>query len=273
MSSHHFAVVGNPVAHSRSPEIHQRFAEQFGLKINYERILGDVDNFPITIGKMLDTGITGFNVTVPFKQQAWKLCDSCGDEAAKVQAVNTVIVKNEKLIGYNTDGIGLVRDITQNLDWNISNTRVLVLGAGGAVKGVLPEILNQNPREVVVVNRTKEKADNIVAGIGSSVLNSVAENELSGEFDLIINGTSAGLSGNVPKIPTAVVGTVTRCYDMVYGAGITSFNEWAKGLGSNECADGLGMLVEQAAKAFSIWTGRDPDTSRVIPELRKLIRS
>lgn len=269
-----YAVFGNPVAHSRSPQIHALFAAQCGEAITYERVLAPLKDFPGAVRQFVRQGGRGFNVTLPFKEQAWRLARRRTARAEKAGAVNTVTVEHDGfLAGDNTDGAGLVRDITKNLGWPVRGQRVLVVGAGGAVRGVLSPLLAEQPRLLVVANRTAQKAvdlanlfsdEGAISGGGFDLL--IDETP----FDLVINGSSASIAGDVPAIPAHVIGQATRCYDMMYGRTETPFNRWAREHGAGACADGLGMLVEQAAEAFFVWRGKRPDTAPVIAELRHL---
>ncbi len=269
-----YAVFGNPVAHSKSPQIHGMFADQFGDDISYERILAPVNDFPGSVRTFVRHGGRGFNVTVPFKEEAWRMARRRTARAEKAGAVNTVTVEEDGwLTGDNTDGVGLVRDLTHNLGWPLRGQRVLVIGAGGAVRGVLTPMLAEQPKLLVVANRTADKAarlaelfagDGAISGGGLDAL--VDEHP----FDVVINGSSASLGGEVPKIPAGVIGAQTRCYDMMYGRSETVFLRWARERGAAVCADGLGMLVEQAAEAYFVWRGKRPDTAPVIAALRTL---
>lgn len=271
MSARKLAVFGNPVSHSRSPEIHQAFARQAGIRVVYEKILAPLDGFESEVKKFIDAGGTGFNVTLPFKQEACRLMAACSDGARVSQAVNTVTIRNGRLIGDNTDGTGLVKDINVNLGWPLRDQRILMLGAGGAVRGALWALLQEAPGKVDLFNRTREKAEALVAHYGDSRLESVTE--LRGDpYDLIINGTSAGLGGEFAGLPEAVIGEDTRCYDMIYGS-TTPFTAWCRDKGTGAIADGLGMLVEQAAFSFAIWFEFHPDTAAVIQDLRASLQN
>lgn len=268
-----YAVFGNPIAHSRSPVIHGMFAAQCGEPIDYERILAPLNDFPGSVRAFVHRGGRGFNVTVPFKEEAWRLARRRTARAEKAGAVNTVTVGPDGFLsGDNTDGAGLVRDITHNLGWPLRDQNVLVVGAGGAVRGVLGPLLEQGPRSVLIVNRTAEKArelaalfagDGPVGGGGFGLLDDARA------FDLVINGTSAQLGGEIPSLPGRIVDAGTRVYDMMYGRMPTLFNRWASAQGAGICTDGLGMLVEQAAEAFRVWRGRQPETAPVIAALRE----
>lgn len=267
MNAHKLAVFGNPVSHSRSPEIHQAFARQAGIRVVYEKILAPLDGFESEVRKFTDAGGWGFNVTLPFKEQAFRLMAACSEGARASQAVNTVTIRNDSLIGDNTDGPGLVKDITVNLGWPLRDQRILILGAGGAVRGALWALLQEEPGKVDLFNRTPEKAEALVAHYGDARLESVTE--LQGDpYGLIINGTSAGLGGEFAELPDAVIGRDTRCYDMIYGSGTTPFNAWCRDKGARAIANGLGMLVEQAALSFAIWFEFHPETAPVIQDLK-----
>lgn len=281
------AVFGHPVAHSRSPEIHQQFARQAGIEISYQRIEAPLDGFAGAVNAFVAKGGAGFNVTVPFKAEAARLSDELSAEAGISGAVNTVTVAhNGRLLGDNTDGIGLVTDLEQRLGWEISGKSLLLVGAGGAVRGVLPALLRKRPAQIVLWNRTPPKAQKLMEDLNSQLI-SLGEQALAdwlsrhcrlwdvalepAGFDLVINGTSAGLSGDIPALPAGSVGQNSCCYDMLYGSQETAFNQWAKRNGAAKTADGLGMLVEQAASAFRIWTGFSPDTDKVLAHLRDII--
>ena len=264
-----FAVFGNPIAHSRSPEIHQAFAAQRGQQLDYQRVLAPLDDFAGSVKNFFAQGGVGANVTLPFKEQAWELCESLSDRARHAGAVNTLALQDGKLFGDNTDGIGLVTDIRNNLGWPLRDQHILVLGAGGAVRGVLGPLLAQQPAQLRIANRSEEKARDLslmFAGRGVPVFGGGLE-KLQGSYDLIINAISAGLDGSMPVLPASLIGPQTRCYDMIYGD--TPFLRWARQHGASATADGLGMLIEQAAEAFTLWHGWRPDTAPVIAGLRK----
>ena len=264
-----FAVFGNPIAHSRSPEIHQAFAAQHGEQIDYRRILAPLDDFPGCVKDFLADGGVGANVTLPFKEQAWQLCDSLSERARQAGAVNTLALQDGRLFGDNTDGVGLVSDIRNNLGWPLRDQHILILGAGGAVRGVLGPLLAEQPAQVRIANRTAGKARDLslmFAGRGVPLFGGGFD-RMTGAYDLIINAVSAGLDGSMPELPTGIVGPKTRCYDMIYGD--TPFLRWARQQGAAETADGLGMLIEQAAESFALWHGWRPDTAPVIADLRK----
>jgi shikimate dehydrogenase len=263
-----FAVFGNPIAHSRSPQIHQAFAAQRNVQIEYVRILVPLDEFALAVKRFFANGGTGANVTVPFKEEAWGLCDVLTDRARSAGAVNTLWQADGKLHGDNTDGIGLITDLRDNLKWPLRDQHILILGAGGAVRGILGPLLAEQPALVRIANRTADKARDLAlmfAGRGVPVFGGGLD-DLRGPFDLIINATSAGLSGDMPELPANLVSASTRCYDMIYGD--TPFLRWAAQHPCLARADGLGMLVEQAAAAFNRWHGWQPETAAVMDQMR-----
>ena len=264
-----YCVIGNPIAHSKSPDIHRQFAEQVNHAISYDKQLIDLNMFQQGILALINDGICGANVTVPFKQDAWKLAEFKSETAKIAGAVNTLSFKNGSVYGDNTDGVGLVRDLTVNHQQALLGKRILVLGAGGAVRGVLQDLINEQPLEVVIANRTVSKAQALADLFSGAVAVKASSFErLSGEFDLIINGTSASLNNELPPIPETVVSSQTISYDMMYSDQETVFNRWAKACGAAKCIDGLGMLIEQAAESFWIWRSVRPDTSFIIEKLR-----
>ena len=267
-----YAVMGNPIAHSKSPQIHQLFARQTNQSISYEAILVEKDRFGEAVADFLAAGGKGLNVTVPFKQEAWQLADESSSRARRAGAVNTLMARSDgTLFGDNTDGIGLVRDLTVNLAINLAGKRILMLGAGGAARGVLEPLLAEQPSALVIANRTAERAEELArvfADLGD--LRGCGFPVLAGEkFDLVINATAAGLRGEVPDLPEGVIGPQTRCYDMVYGSTPTAFMQYARARGARCAFDGLGMLVEQAAESFRLWRGVSPRTAPVIELLRR----
>lgn len=276
MEIYKLAVLGNPIAHSLSPEIHKVFARQTGIELSYERLLVPENEFQATADRFLEEGGTGFNVTLPCKGDAYQFANQCSGSADRCKAVNTISVNSRgQTMGENTDGPGLVRDLIFNRGWKIGNQRVLVLGAGGAVRGVLWDLLRASPELIHLHNRTGSRAESVVSTLNvernNDRLMAVDSSELSESYDLVINGTSAGLQGEVPDLPARILGPGTCCYDMVYGSSKTSFNTWCRDTANCEVADGLGMLVEQAALAFQIWFPETDslDTAEVISSLRK----
>ncbi len=270
----HYAVVGNPVAHSVSPLIHAEFARQTGQDLDYVKLLAPRGGFKSTVLAFREGGGRGVNVTLPFKHEAWNLVTTHEGDALDARAVNTIDLRNGKTIGYNTDGIGLVTDLEQNLQCPIRNKRVLLLGAGGATYGVMQPLLESRPELLVVANRTPDKALALAAHfqkfsrLALRGMSAQPYQQLAGsQFDLVINATSAGLSGEMPAVPPGVFATGALAYDMVYGKP-TPFMTFAAAQGART-AGGLGMLVEQAAAAFLIWRGARPATAPVIAMLRR----
>ncbi|CBL43641.1 shikimate 5-dehydrogenase [gamma proteobacterium HdN1] len=266
-----YAVLGNPVKHSKSPAIHRFFALQTDQDIAYTAIQVPLDGFNAAVTKFCEEGGRGFNVTVPFKQQAFERMDECSERAALAGAVNTVVVRKDgTLYGDNTDGVGLVRDILNNHEGRLIDKRILLLGAGGAVRGVLGFLLQQKPLEIVIANRTVEKAEELATHFSPyGRVSGCAYSQLGTKpFDWIINGTSASLQGDLPPLHDGLVSRDTWCYDMMYGKETTVFNQWAEQRGAARAIDGLGMLVEQAAEAFRIWRDVLPLTAPVTMELR-----
>ena len=269
-----YAVLGNPVAHSLSPEIHQIFAEQTQQAISYEAIELPVDGFEAGLAKLQEKGLRGANVTVPFKQQAWNICDQLSPRARQAAAVNTLSFNTDGSIqGDNTDGIGLIRDLTVNLRLSLEQRKVLILGAGGAVRGVLGPLLDLSPDSITIVNRNLDKARLLAQEFtDQGELHVSGYNDLgSASFDLIINATAAGLNNEIPPVPEKVLGIDSVCYDMVYNRlAATAFVQWALDRGVAAAYDGLGMLVEQAAESFFIWRGVHGSTTEVIRSLRQV---
>ena len=268
-----FAVVGNPVNHSLSPQIHQNFAEQAQITLSYETIELAKDDFVAGLHNLQQEGYKGINITVPFKEEAWEICDRKSPRAEDSGAVNTIIFLSDgNIAGDNTDGVGLTRDLVNNHRALIKRRKVLILGAGGAVRGVIPSLLTLSPENLTVANRTLEKAEQLAEDfIDLGDINTRSYDELGREkFDLIINGTSAGLKNEVPPLPDEVLGINSICYDMMYNISKnTNFVEWAQNRGASRSMDGLGMLVEQAAEAFFIWHGFRVETGEVIASLRQ----
>jgi shikimate dehydrogenase len=264
-----YAVIGNPIEHSKSPLIHEQFAKQTGQDMHYGRILGEV--FHEDIRYFFHNQGKGLNVTVPFKEQAFDLCDTLSERARTAGAVNTLVYQDDgRIYGDNTDGVGLVTDLGCNHLFNFAGSRILLLGAGGASKGVIRPLLEQNPAELVVANRTASKAVELAVKVKElGPVQGMGLDELQGmRFDLIINGTAAGLSGELPAIPDACLEDGGWTYDMMYATEPTAFVKWGKQHNAGKALDGLGMLVEQAAESFYLWRGVRPETSQVIAALR-----
>ncbi|MFB9886136.1 shikimate dehydrogenase [Balneatrix alpica] len=266
-----YAVVGNPIGHSKSPRIHSQFAQQTGQLLSYETLLAPLDSFAEAMQFFFAQGGKGLNVTLPFKEQAFALCHRLSEGARRAGAVNTLWQQEGELWGDNTDGVGLVRDLSHNLGWQLDNQRILLLGAGGAVRGVLMPLLASQPATLVIANRTASKAQALAADfddMGPVVGCGFAD--LEGHcFDIVINGTSASLQGELPPLPAGILAQGARVYDMMYGAEPTVFMRWAQAQGAAQAQDGLGMLVEQAAQSFFIWRGVRPQTAKVISSIRE----
>ncbi len=266
-----YAVFGNPIAHSQSPWIHARFAEATGQELSYERQLVALDGFAAAVQQFFAEGGRGLNITVPFKEQAWLLCGSRSPAAESAGAVNTLQWTDGRLHGDNTDGIGLRRDIENNLGQAIQGRRILILGAGGAVRGVLRPLLEAQPAALTIANRTVAKAQALTAGLtGFCPVDACGFSDCAGrQFDIVINGTSSGLQGEMPALPEQLfVRDSSLAYDMVYGREATPFMRWAATQGAGAVSDGLGMLVEQAAESFRLWRGVRPATAEVMAGLR-----
>lgn len=265
-----YAVIGNPISHSRSPLIHRMFAEQTGEQLSYEALLAPLDDFAGTLRGFLGDG-RGVNVTVPFKEQAWALVDRHTPAAELAGAVNTIQrLDDGSLLGDNTDGKGLVRDIRHNAGFDLTGKRILLVGAGGAARGVIQPLLDAGPAQLCVVNRTVEKAEHLATLFRDrGPISAAGFDWIEESVDLIINATSASLDGELPPLAPSLIGAGhTWCYDMMYGSETMVFNRWAARQGAARCLDGLGMLVEQAAEAFLLWRGVRPDTAPVLAALR-----
>ena len=267
-----FAVMGNPIAHSKSPVIHKQFAHQFGHDIEYTALWVDLDGFAEAVEQFRAEGGRGLNVTVPFKLEAFRLANNLSDRAKLAKAVNTIRFEADgKIFGDNTDGTGLVHDLTKNLGVQLRDKKILVLGAGGAVRGVLGPLLKQHPAVLVIANRTVSRAQELARAFGHyGKVEACGFDELVGKrFDVVINGTSASLKGEVPPLPVNLFTNNAVAYDMMYGDKATAFLEWAILHGATTATDGLGMLVEQAAESYLLWHGVRPETRHVIQALRK----
>ena len=269
-----FAVVGNPVEHSLSPRIHAAFARQGRRQIDYRAERVGVDDFEGWVSAFFNAEGHGLNVTLPFKSRAFDMADTVSDRARLTGAAN-FLTANEAggIHADNTDGKGLLIDVTANAGWILEGARILVLGAGGAVKGVIPSLLDASPAALVIANRTAERAEALVAEWAAQpipVSGGGYEQAAGAPWDVIINGTSTGLSNDMPALPSeTVLAEGCCCYDMAYGKGPTPFMRWAVEQGARDARDGLGMLVEQAAESFYLWLGEYPNTQLVIADLRK----
>ncbi|MET0293279.1 MAG: shikimate dehydrogenase [Steroidobacteraceae bacterium] len=271
MSVDRYAVIGHPVAHSRSPFIHERFARQTGQNLTYERIDATPAQFDAVASRFFAEGGRGLNVTLPHKQTAAVLSDELTPRAQTAGAVNTLIRQADgRLTGDNTDGAGLARDLLNNLGVTIAGRRVLLLGAGGASRGVMAPLLGLQPAELLVANRTADRARELAAAFSRlGDCRGCGFDEITGgPFDLIINATSASLSGEAPPLPAGVASMRSFCYDMAYANEDTSFVRWAQAQGCTRTAMGLGMLVEQAGESFHAWRGVRPDTASVLAALK-----
>lgn len=266
-----YAVMGNPVAHSKSPFIHAAFAKQTAQALSYEKLLVEPDGFEAALRRFAAEGGKGLNITVPFKEHAYRITATHSARAERAHAVNTLKIETGGVwFGDNTDGEGLVRDLLRDPECPLRGGRVLVLGAGGAVRGVLGPLLDQEPGALTLANRTVGKAVALAEGFAGKVsLSAAGYDALAGQrFDLVINGTAASLQGELPPLPDGILAPGAWCYDMMYGAEPTPFLRWAQQRGAARTLDGLGMLVEQAAESFRVWRGVRPETAPVIADLR-----
>lgn len=265
-----YAVIGNPISHSQSPRIHAIFAQQTSQSMEYSAILAPLDRFKITVMQFIRQSGRGMNVTVPFKLEAYQIATRLTERASLAQAVNTLKFENNEILGDNTDGIGLIHDITRNLTVDLAAKCILLIGAGGASRGVIMPLLQQKPSRLVIANRTFEKAKtlqqqfkcygNITACNFDNLSNQV--------FDIVINATSASLQNTFPDIPPCVFAEDSLAYDMMYHAEPTAFLRFAQQCGVSRLADGIGMLVEQAAESFYVWRNVHPETQPVIAILK-----
>ena len=272
-----YAVVGNPIAQSKSPRIHSLFAAQTGQSINYTRLEFPIDGFVEGVSSFFARGGKGANVTAPFKQDAYGYVHQTTKRARRAGAVNTIFLNDDGgKVGDTTDGVGLVRDLIGNLKWQVNQKTVLILGSGGAIRGVLDPLLEQKPAAVVIANRTASKARSLATAFSGAVsIMGVGLEALTTDtkpFDLVVNGTSSGLSGDCLTLPKNLLSYDTCCYDLAYGPAANPFLEWADRR-NGRVADGLGMLVEQAAESFRVWRGVMPETTSVIQKLRQEMSS
>ncbi|MFK8051844.1 MAG: shikimate dehydrogenase [Woeseiaceae bacterium] len=266
-----YGVIGFPVAHSRSPIIHQQFADQTDQQLSYELIAARPDDLEATVRKFQRNGGRGLNITVPHKASVTRLVDEMSEEASIAGAVNTLVITPDQIVGHNTDGIGLIRDVCANWEVTLTNKRILVLGAGGATQGILSPILGHDPAMVTIANRNVAKAQalaNHFGMLGTVEAKRFEEVRNLEPFDLIINATSAGLKGEQPPYPrNAIKPNITACYDLSYGLTETPFISWAKTNDAGATRSGWGMLIEQAAESFLLWRGVLPDTHDVLKRL------
>ena len=263
-----YLVFGNPIAHSKSPLIHSMFAEQTGQQLNYQTQLVDVDGFAEAAATFFSGGGKGCNITMPFKLDAFKFAEQLTEQAKLAGAVNTLYIKESKILGDTTDGKGLVNDLIAN-QFPIKDKRLLIVGAGGATRGCLLPLLEQQPASISIANRTVSKAQ-LLADVFSEYgeVTALTLEEVDSGYDVIINATSSGLDGNIPAISSQCITSDSYCYDMLYSKIDTPFVSWCKQFGAKKVIDGLGMLVGQAAESFYIWRGVRPETESVLKRLR-----
>lgn len=266
-----YGVMGYPVSHSRSPVIHRLFALQTQQNIQYELLQVSPEKLEMAVRQFQRTGGKGLNITVPHKSEVAKLVDQMSDRAAIAGAVNTLSFKGGEIHGDNTDGIGLLRDLAVNLGVPVEGSNILILGAGGATRGIVGPLLEMRPASIRIANRTLNKAQALADHFSQSGPVSACRFNMipvSDKYDLIINATSAGLRGDTPPFPTAAISTSTFCYDLSYGLTPTPFSVWARDAGADRSVMGWGMLVEQAAESFKIWRGLRPETAPVLKQMK-----
>ena len=266
-----FAVIGNPINHSLSPMIHREFSKEFDIEISYEKILSPIDDFGLTAEKFIKSGGTGFNITLPFKIEAYGFSSELTPNAKAAGAVNTIKIEDDVTFGENTDGVGLVKDLENNLDQSIENKEILIIGAGGATQGILKPLLDKKPEKILLANRTPNKSIKLAndfskfgkeCGFGLDQIKSKP-------VDIVINATSASVGGEMPNLPVGLCeGSI--CYDLMYGIE-TPFMKWGLSNSAEKVCDGLGMLVEQAALSFNFWLGKTPQTKPVISLIRETV--
>ena len=267
-----YAIFGNPIKHSKSPQIHKLFAEQTGQSLTYTAELAEAGQFDQAIKEFIKNNGKGLNITVPFKEDAWSCATQRSDRAQRAGAVNTLMLQQDgSLFGDTTDGIGLVRDLIQNHNIQIKAKDILLIGAGGAVRGVLEALLEQQPASLLIANRTKQKAVQLANDFSDlGQINGCGLDEINEtSFDIVINGTSASLQGDIPPLPETIFKSNACSYDMMYAADATPFMQWSTDNGATKIFDGLGMLVEQAAESFYIWRNVRPETKPVIQNIRE----
>jgi shikimate dehydrogenase len=263
-----YAVIGRPINHTKSPLIHGLFAEVTGQDLAYGAIEGSLEDFAGDVQRFRDSGGRGMNITAPFKLQAYELADTRSERASLAKAVNALKFEDGRILAENFDGIGLLRDIEHNLHTPLAGLQVLLLGAGGAARGALLPFLQAGPARLVIANRDLAKARTLAGEVSDPRLQVCAYDELPGQaFDVVINATSASLTGELPPLTAAVFGHAQLAYELAYGKGLTPFLRLAQTVGVPRLADGVGMLVEQAAEAFAWWRGIRPLTRPVIDQL------
>ncbi|MCE3251740.1 MAG: shikimate dehydrogenase [Cellvibrio sp.] len=268
-----YAVFGNPINHSKSPHIHRQFAEQTGQDMHYTKQLINEGEFEQAIQDFFAQGGKGLNITVPFKLKAFDFAQKRTARAERAGAVNTLArLSDGSILGDNTDGIGMIHDM-HNLGWELEGKRILILGAGGAVRGILQPLLEEKPAQVIIANRTQSKAEELARSFHDlGDVHAKSFDQLQGEiFDLVINGTSASMQGELPPLPDNLLAANACCYDMMYGPEPTIFLRWARERGAAQVADGLGMLIGQAAEAFYLWRQIRPEVVPVITAMRRQI--
>lgn len=266
-----YAVMGHPIGHSKSPAIHSQFARQCGIRLDYTAVQVDPGGFAQAVEHFRAAGGGGLNVTVPFKVEAFKLASRLSDRAEQAGAVNTLKFGDQELYGDNTDGVGLLRDLEDNLGVNLKGKSILILGAGGAVRGILAP-LSDAPKRLVIANRTVSRAQDLSEQFsrpGGITFEACGFDSLSDQhFDVVLNATAASLEGQVPPIPEDIFRSGALAYDLMYADQPTPFMIWSRDHGASQVIDGLGMLVEQAAESFYLWHGQRPQTGPVIQALR-----
>lgn len=268
-----YAVMGNPIGHSLSPQIHNAFAAETKQQLSYSAMLVELGQFAQAVSSFFNADGKGLNVTVPFKQEAWDLAEELSEEAEIAGAVNTLFKdQNGRLQGYNTDGIGLIRDIKNNHESRLEGKKILVLGAGGATRGILLPLLREQPLHLCIANRTSSKAEALAVLFEEhGDLSSSGLDELDGmKFDWIINASSASLQGELPPLTPEMLNAGAACYDLMYAKEETVFCQWARQAGALKVMDGIGMLVEQAAESFYLWRGVRPETANLIQTIKKI---
>lgn len=266
-----YAVMGYPVAHSRSPVIHRLFAVQTGQNLQYELLEVAPDRLESAITQFARTGGRGLNITLPYKSEVTRFVDDMSERASTAGAINTLVFKDKEIYGDNTDGVGLIRDLKENLEIELEGANILILGAGGSTRGIISPLLEEKPESIVIANRTMDKATalaQIFSAQGPVSAVSFKNVRTPPEFDLVINATSAGVKGETPPYPEHAISDKTICYDLSYSMRATPFSSWAKEQGAAKSYMGWGMLVEQAAESFHIWRGVRPDTAPVLKQMK-----